>query len=127
MTLAETLAEDYRVLGFSPDGHLLTLFRDALAADGVRPLADLPGLPPGMRVRVADLVQIVQRPPTARGMCFLTLEDETALGNAALRPDVDARYRAILVDMPMVVMEGTLQRVESVTSLLVSRVWPIGA
>ena len=60
-------------------------------------------------------------------MCFLTLEDETALGNDALRPDIDARYRAILADLPLVVMEGTLQRVESVTNLLVTRVWPIGA
>ena len=125
MTPAEELVEDYRVLGFSPRGHLMTLRRAAAARVGARRLAELATLPDGVTARVAGMVAVAQAPPSAHGMAFVTLEDETGLGDLTLRPPEAARHRATLAESALVLAEGRVQRAEGVASLLVRTVTPL--
>jgi error-prone DNA polymerase len=125
MTPAEALVEDYRVLGFSPLGHLMTLRRAAAARRGARRLAELATLPDGVTARVAGRVAVAQSPPSAHGMAFVTLEDETGLGDLTLRPPEAARHRATLTESALVLAEGRVQRAEGVASLLVRSVTPL--
>ncbi|HET8628263.1 MAG TPA: DNA polymerase III subunit alpha, partial [Thermomicrobiales bacterium] len=80
-TPAERLAGELWATGIPLSGHPLALERPALAARGVTPLAALASAPPGREVAAAGLLVILQRPPTAHGVAFATLEDETQIGN----------------------------------------------
>jgi error-prone DNA polymerase len=72
-------------------------------------------------VRVAGAVICRQRPGTAKGFVFLTLEDETGIANIIVRPDVYARDRAIVVDSPFLLVEGILQVQDGVTAIKAER------
>ena len=76
----------------------------------------------GRRVRVAGAVITRQRPGTAKGMVFLTLEDEVGLANVIIRPDVFERQRPLILRAPFLVVEGVLQQQEGVTSVRAERV-----
>ncbi|MCC6630161.1 MAG: hypothetical protein IT340_22505 [Chloroflexi bacterium] len=121
MTRAEELLADEAALGFSPAGHRLELARARLDRLGVRPLAVLAGLADGARARVAGVIEVAQSPPTARGMVFLGIDDETSVLDVALRPPVAARHRALLTGSTAVVVEGVVQRDGPVVSLLATR------
>jgi error-prone DNA polymerase len=126
MTPAEELAEDYRLLGFSPSGHIMTLYREALHRRQVCSLADLPRRAPGETVRIAGAVAVIQMPPTAKGMAFVALEDGSGLGQAILRPPEARRFRAVLADNLLVLVEGVIQQADGVTSVLVRSIQPLG-
>lgn len=72
-------------------------------------------------MRVAGWPVVRQRPPTAKGFLFITLEDEEGLMNLIVRPDVYQRYRAVLRTAPLLWVEARLQREGAAISLLVSR------
>ena len=76
----------------------------------------------GRRVRVAGAVITRQRPGTAKGFVFLTLEDETGIANIIVRPDLFDRERLAIVSEPFLLIEGTLQNQEGVTSVKAERV-----
>ena len=88
---------------------------------GVVPAIDLPRQKQGRRVRTAGMVITRQRPGTAKGFVFLTLEDETGVANVIVRPDVYARDRAIVVDAPFLLVEGILQVQDGVTAIKAER------
>src|SRR5207253_10645631 len=88
---------------------------ERLRADGVVATAELAGLRHGARVRVAGHVIVRQRPGTAKGMCFLTLEDETGTANAFLTPPTYERWRVVLNTSPLIEVDGSLERVDGVT------------
>ena len=92
---------------------------------GARRLAELATLPDGVTARVAGMVAVAQAPPSAHGMAFVTLEDETGLGDLTLRPPEAARHRATLAESALVLAEGRVQRAEGVASLLVRTVTPL--
>jgi error-prone DNA polymerase len=71
-------------------------------------------MPDGAFVRTAGHAIVRQRPGSAKGFCFVTLEDETGLSNAVLTPDMANRFRVPLHQAAMLVVEGPLQRVEGV-------------
>jgi error-prone DNA polymerase len=123
MTPLEEAAADYRVLGLSPRYHVLEFCRAALDARGVYRACDLAALPNGRILAVAGLVTVRQRPGTAKGFVFTTLEDETGLINVIIRPDVYARYRRLVRTAPAVIVEGRLQKADGGVSLLARRVW----
>jgi len=75
----------------------------------------------GQRVRVAGLVVVRQRPPTAKGHLFITLEDEEGPVNLIVRPDVYERYRDALRNCSILLVEGRLQREGNAVSLLVCK------
>ncbi|PYP34252.1 MAG: error-prone DNA polymerase, partial [Gemmatimonadetes bacterium] len=89
---------------------------------GVLRACDLPHARQGRRVRVAGMVITRQRPGTAKGFVFLTLEDETGIANIIVRPDLFARDRLVIVEEPFLVVEGVVQNQEGVTSVRADQV-----
>jgi error-prone DNA polymerase len=109
MSLAERLGSDLLGTGLTLGPHPVSLHRDALVARGVRRAVELARLTDGERVRVAGAVVCRQRPGTAKGFLFLTLEDETGLVNVIVRPDLFEREHAVLVAAPVIEVDGVLQ------------------
>jgi error-prone DNA polymerase len=100
----------------------MALHREGLAARGVRRAHDLAKLPEGMHVRVAGAVICRQRPGTAKGFVFLSLEDETGIANVIVTPGLFARSRWALVAEPFLLVEGILQMQDGVVSVRAQRV-----
>ena len=117
MTEAERLVADYAGTGLTVGRHPMALRRDELAARGVLRAGDLAAARQGRRVRVAGMVITRQRPGTAKGFVFLTLEDETGIANIIVRPDLFARDRLVIVEEPFLIVEGVLQNQDGVTSV----------
>jgi error-prone DNA polymerase len=118
---AERLAWEMELLGLTPGDHVMDLYREALRVQGVQSSGELEGQRDGQTVRVAGLVVIRQRPPTAKGHVFITLEDEEGLMNLIVRPNVYERYQGALRNVPLLLVEGRLQREEHALSVLVIR------
>jgi len=118
----EALAWDYELLGLSPDEHPMQYLRPRLAQRGVRTAADLSRLTAGAFVTVAGTVAVRQRPPTAKGHVFITLEDETGLANLILRPDLYEQKRAEIREAGALIARGVLQRDGVSTSVLVREI-----
>ena len=89
------------------------------------PLQALDALPDGSRVKTAGIVIVRQRPGAAKGFCFLTLEDETGLGNAVLTPSEFERLRSVLHASSLLLAEGVLQRRDGVTHLRIDGLEPL--
>jgi error-prone DNA polymerase len=104
----------------------MALRRDELATRGVMRAADLRTARGGRRVRVAGMVITRQRPGTAKGFVFLTLEDETGVANIIVRPDLYTRDRLIIVEEPFLLVDGFLQNQDGVTSVRAEVVMPLG-
>ncbi len=109
MDLGQRLESDILLTGVTTGTHPLYLHREVLDARGVARATDLPRLGDGARVRVAGAVICRQRPGTAAGFLFLTLEDETGLVNVIVRPDLFRREREVLVSGPLLEVDGLLQ------------------
>ena len=122
--LEETLS-DYRASGLTTGPHVMAHLREDLDRRGVVPVADMALLTDGSRAVTAGLVIVRQRPMTAKGFCFLTLEDETGIGNAVITPDRYADLRRVLSAHPLVVLAGEIQRKDDVTHLKVDRMEPL--
>jgi error-prone DNA polymerase len=117
MTEAERLVADYAGMGLSTGRHPMALKRDELAMRGILRACDLRTARQGRRVRVAGMVITRQRPGTAKGFVFLTLEDETGIANIIVRPDVFARDRLVIVEEPFLIVDGVLQHQDGVISV----------
>jgi error-prone DNA polymerase len=115
MTLPERLAADMVRTGLTVGPHPFSLQREALRARGVRRAVDLRGLRSGERVRVAGAVICRQRPGTAKGFVFLTLEDETGLSNVVVEPGLFRRHEATIVRSPALEVDGVLQAEDALT------------
>jgi len=112
-----TLA-DYKGTGITIGPHLMQHLRAELRRAGVLRAADLRAARNGRSVKIAGLVIVRQRPGTAKGMCSITLEDETGTSNAAVRPDIFRRYRTLIHTAALLQIEGPLQKVDGVTHVL---------
>ena len=99
----------------------MAYLRDRLRAEGVLAARDLERLPNGAPVRVAGHVIVRQRPGTAKGMCFLTLEDETGTANAVVTPPLYEGSRVVLNTSPLLEVAGRLERVDGVTHVRAAR------
>jgi error-prone DNA polymerase len=126
MSLPERLIADYAGTSLTVGPHPMSLRRAELALRGVQRAIDLPRTRHGRRVRVAGAVITRQRPGTAKGFVFLTLEDETGIANVIVRPDLFSDYRATIVGEPYLLVEGILQIQEGVTSVKAERLQGIG-
>jgi error-prone DNA polymerase len=122
MTEAERLVADYAGTGLTIGRHPMALRREELAMRGVLRAADLGAARQGRRVRVAGMVITRQRPGTAKGFVFLTLEDETGIANIIVRPDLFARHRLVIVEEPFLIVDGVLQNQDGVTSVRAEQV-----
>jgi len=119
------LVADFRGTGLTLGPHPMAYRRTEMAALGVRPARDLPSLPNGKRVRAAGCVIARQRPGTARGFVFLSLEDETGIANAIITPDLFEKNRLLLVGEQFLMVEGVLQNQDNVVSVKAERVLPL--
>ena len=122
MTEAERIVADYAGMGLTVGRHPMALRREELAMRGVLRAADLRLARQGRRVRVAGMVITRQRPGTAKGFVFLTLEDETGVANIIVRPDLFARDRLTIVEEPFLLVDGVLQNQDGVTSVRAEQV-----
>jgi error-prone DNA polymerase len=125
MTAEERLVADFLGTGMTVGPHPLTYHRAALRAAGVRSAVELPKLPDEMRVRVAGAVIARQRPGTAKGFVFLSLEDETGIANVIITPQLFDRDHTVVVHHPYLLIEGCLQNQENVTSVKAESVKPL--
>ncbi|MDO8296748.1 MAG: error-prone DNA polymerase [Caulobacter sp.] len=112
MSLPQHVAEDYRTAGLSLKAHPCEFFRPMLDEMGCIRAADLPRMKTGRRVSVAGLVLIRQRPGTAKGIVFITLEDETGPANAVVWADVFKANRRLAMSSAFLVVHGRIQRDE---------------
>jgi error-prone DNA polymerase len=127
MSPYEETAADYTATGMTTGPHVLAYLRAGLAARGVHTTADLTCLPDGGAVRVAGHVIVRQRPGTARGMCFLTLEDETGTANAFLTPPLFEHWRLLLNTSPLIEIDGRLEQRDGVTHVRALRLRRLAA
>jgi len=114
---AELTEADYRVTGLSPAGHPLRHLRADLAARGVCRAEELPRRRDGDWVTVGGLVICRQRPQTAKGFCFVTLEDETGLVNVVIVPKLFEAHRRLIVRAPLLLVRGILQEEQGVLNV----------
>ena len=117
MTLAERVIADYAGTGLTLGPHPMALQRGELAMRGVLRAIDLPRTRNGRYVRIAGMVITRQRPGTAKGFVFLTLEDETGTASVIVSPSLFAKQCLDIVDKSFLMAEGTLQIQEGVTSV----------
>jgi error-prone DNA polymerase len=113
----ELTEADYRITGMSPAGHPLRHLRAALRAEGVITAAELGRHRDGDWVTVGGLVIVRQRPQTAKGFCFVTMEDETGLVNVVVTPKQFETHRKIIVHSPILVVRGVLQEEQGVLNV----------
>jgi error-prone DNA polymerase len=126
MTPIERVIADYEGTGLTIGPHPMALRRAEMSLRGVLRAAELPRSRSGRRVRVAGAVITRQRPGTAKGFVFLTLEDETGIANIIVRPDLFDVYRVAIIEEPFLLVEGVLQQQDKVTSIRAERVLGIG-
>jgi error-prone DNA polymerase len=123
----EQTVSDYRHSGVTIGPHVMAHLRSALRRRGVLSAAELREAPNGRPVRTAGLVIVRQRPGSAKGFCFMTLEDETGTSNAILTPQTFRRFRVPLHTSALVELEGPLQNVDGVIHVRVRRLSALAA
>jgi error-prone DNA polymerase len=121
MPLAEQVVSDYQTLRLSLKAHPMHFLRDHYAEQRFVRACDLRDLPYGKRVSLAGLVLIRQRPGSAKGVCFITLEDETGTANLVVWPDAFAAQRKVVMGARLMVVHGLVQHDEAVCHLIASR------
>lgn len=121
MPLAEHVVSDYQTVRLSLKAHPMQFLRDHFAARGFVRACDLRDIPYGKRVSLAGLVLIRQRPGSAKGVCFITLEDETGTANLVVWPDAFAAQRKVVMGARLMVVHGIVQHDEAVCHLIASR------
>jgi DNA polymerase III alpha subunit len=109
MLLGEHVVEDYRHLSLSLKAHPTSFVREELDARRVLRNGDLTAVKDGERVTVSGLVLVRQRPGTASGVIFMTLEDETSIANIVVWPKMFERYRPLVLASRFLAVRGRLQ------------------
>jgi error-prone DNA polymerase len=122
MTPEERLIADFGGTGMTIGPHPMAYCREQLRPLEVLRARDLAEIPNGRNVRVAGCVIARQRPGTAKGFVFLSLEDETGIANIIVTPDVLERYRATIIQGKFLLFEGPLQNVDNVIHVKAARV-----
>ena len=122
MLLGEHVVEDYRRLHLSLKAHPVAFLRHDLARRGILRHDQLPAIASGRRVSVGGLVLVRQRPGTAAGVIFMTLEDETAIANTIVWPKIFETFRPIVLGARLISVTGKLQNESGVIHVVAERV-----
>jgi error-prone DNA polymerase len=123
MTARERTAADLRGTGLTIGPHPVAHERARLTAEGVVTAAALRTLPGGRDVRVGGLCIVRQRPGTAKGFVFLSLEDETGIANVILEPEIYQAWRGVVLGSSFLVAEGRLEKRDGVINVKGRRFW----
>ena len=118
MPLAEHVVNDYQTLGLSLKAHPLSFLRPMLARQGIIITKMLENKKDGDTVAVAGLVLVRQRPGSAKGVIFITVEDETGVANSVVWKNVFERSRATVMGSRLLIIKGQLQREDNVTHVV---------
>jgi error-prone DNA polymerase len=122
---AELVQGDYATAGLSARAHPMALVRPSLADGRIRTVREVHRLADRDPVEVAGMVIVRQRPETARGIVFVSLEDETGIANLVVMPDVYERCRAVLRGAPFLVARGRVERNGQVVNVRVDGLAPL--
>ena len=120
----ETIAE-FRGTGMNTGAHPISFVRETLRRREVTPAAELGRISDGKTARAGGIVIVRQRPGTAKGLIFITLEDETGFSNAVVFPDQYTRWRKVILGSPALIIEGKVQNRDGVVTLLAERFEPL--
>lgn len=125
MNAEERLVADFRSTGMTVGPHPMAYHRARMNALGIRKASQLSGMPNGQYLRIGGCVIARQRPGTAKGFVFLSLEDETGVANAIIHPDLFQQNRLLLSCEPFLLVEGVLQNQDNVISVKAVRIFPL--
>jgi error-prone DNA polymerase len=125
MNHEERLVADFHGTGLTVGPHPMAYRRAWLNAMGIRRASELRDIPSGKRLRIGGCVITRQRPGTAKGFVFISLEDETGVANAIIRPDLFHQNRLLLASERFLAIEGILQNQDNVISVRAERVLPL--
>ncbi len=119
LSMRDVVLADYDTIGLSLNAHPMSLIREDLDRLGVSPNCVLQRSPKGQRLQVSGIVLVRQRPSTANGIVFCTLEDETSNANLIIRPTVYEKYRRVARGAAALIAEGRVERQGEVVHLQV--------
>ena len=114
MPLSEHVVCDYQTLRLSLKAHPMQFLRDTFKAERVLACSDLQCLKDGQRVAVAGVILVRQRPGSAKGVVFMTIEDETGIANAVVWPKTLERFRRVVMGARLILIRGRIQRHENI-------------
>jgi error-prone DNA polymerase len=123
MSMPERGKADYDAMNLTTGPHPMKLLRAQLP--DIWRASDLPSARHGATVQIAGNVICRQRPGTAKGFVFVSLEDETGVSNAIVTPDLFERMRLLITEEPFLVIEGTVQNTESVVLIKAQKIRPL--
>ena len=121
MPLSEHVVNDYQTLRLSLKAHPMHFLRDCLAAGAIVPCAALRGMKDGAYVRVAGVVLVRQRPGSAKGVVFMTIEDETGVANTVVWPKALEKFRKVVMAARLIVVTGRIQRHQDIIHVVSTR------
>ncbi len=121
MPLSEHVVADYQTLRLSLKAHPVSFLRGHYKQKGIISCADLWQTKDGARVKIAGVVLIRQRPGTAKGIVFITLEDETGVANAVVWQNVMKRYRKVIMTSRLLLISGRIQRAGDIIHVIANR------
>jgi error-prone DNA polymerase len=125
MNSSERLNSDFRGTHLTIGKHPMAFHREKLNSLGVTPAAQIRFIHNGRPARIAGCVICRQRPGTAKGLLFLSIEDETGVSNAVVMPDVFDRERAIILNNPYLVVDGEMQNIDGVYTVRAAHFEPL--
>ncbi|MGH6866120.1 MAG: OB-fold nucleic acid binding domain-containing protein, partial [Methyloceanibacter sp.] len=121
MPLSEHVVNDYQTLRLSLKGHPMSFLRARVSAAGIASCGELKLVRDGARVSVGGVVLVRQRPGSAQGVVFMTIEDETGVANSVIWPNVLERERKVVMGARLVVVHGRVQRHENIIHVVAER------
>jgi error-prone DNA polymerase len=125
MNAEERLVADFRGTGMTVGPHPMAYHRARMQSIGIHKASELSRIPQGQHLRIGGCVIARQRPGTAKGFVFLSLEDETGVANAIVTPDLFQKNRLLLSSEQFLMVEGVLQNQDNVISVKAERVAPL--
>ena len=125
MTFEERLVADFAGTGVTVGRHPMAFHRAQLRRIGVLAADELAALAHGQAARIAGSVIARQRPGTAKGFVFLSIEDETGIANAILTPAVYEQFKQVVIYEKFLLIEGELQNQENVVSIKARQIQPL--
>jgi error-prone DNA polymerase len=122
MTDGREVVEDYRTTQLSLRAHPVSFLRDELARTGIKRCGDLPSIKDGRHVEVAGVILVRQKPGSAKGVLFITIEDESGVTQGIIWPDRFEKYRRVVMAASMVSLKGRLQKEGLVIHVIVDHI-----
>ena len=125
MTAGREVVEDYQHVGLSLRRHPVAFLRDELAGEAIVTCAQAQGTRDGCLTKIAGLVLVRQKPGSAKGVMFITIEDETGVANLVVWPDIYEKHRRVILGSSMIAVQGCVQREGDVVHLVVAKLFDL--